>query len=382
MKKFLSLIMVAAMLVAVFAMVGCDDPVETTTNSTTTAATTTTASTPAETTTTATTPAETTTTATEPTNTTITATEPTDTTTTATEPTETTTTVAPPASTGSTVSVFARFDFGTATKAEAEGKTSHAYLTGALAIDDSKIAVEYTEDTIIVYAKANATAEDNDNRTAFSLNFNDIVTFDFDDELMNGYGGFNKGPLNPGTTWVGRHQFVKVRMRNFTTNNVMSIWYSGASNGGQYYTTEVSGNMFLHGGAAAGRQTTTVDSEWKTFNYDMIYLTCVTRGPINSGIRGEGYTDFDKISQTIKDRNDYYGHSAWATSGTIAGLRFGVLGAYDPLADSYPSEKNSDSRRNIKMGDKVEIDYIVFGSSIEQLQGYTSYIEDAANAAA
>ena len=53
MKKFLSLIMVAAMLVAVFAMVGCKGDVEETTEATTTEATTTEATTeaPVETTT-------------------------------------------------------------------------------------------------------------------------------------------------------------------------------------------------------------------------------------------------------------------------------------------------------------------------------------------
>ena len=48
MKKFLSLIMVAAMLVAVFAMVGCDKPEETTTADTTTPAETTTTEEPEE----------------------------------------------------------------------------------------------------------------------------------------------------------------------------------------------------------------------------------------------------------------------------------------------------------------------------------------------
>ncbi len=376
MKKFLSLIMVAAMLVAVFAMVGCDDPVETTTNSTTTAATTTTASTPAETTTTATEPTETTTTATEPTETTTTATEPTETTTTATEPTETTTTVAPPATNGSTVPVFARFDFGTATKAEAEGKTTHAYLTGALTYDSAKVALVYTEDTVVVYAKADATSDDS--KQAFALRFEDIVTFDFDDELMNGYGGFNNGPLNPGSTWVGRHQFVKVRMRNYTTNNIMSIEFTRGSYGGAWYTTAVCGYMYLQGGPSAGK-TATVNDEWKTYYYDMVFQNSLTRSFVMQDQGAEAFGNYTTGVQginAIKDKGGYFTQN-WGVSDTISGIRFNVLAGYDPSSDEI-----GDTRANVKMGNKVELDYIVFGSSLEQLQGYTSYIEDAANAAA
>jgi uncharacterized lipoprotein YehR (DUF1307 family) len=117
MKKILSLVMVVAMLVAVLALVGCDNtqtPEETTTEATTTEATTTEETTTEETTTETTTTSET-----------------------------TTTTLYP---------VFARFDFGTATKAEADGFTKHTYLTEALTYDAEFISVEYTEDTIIVKA--------------------------------------------------------------------------------------------------------------------------------------------------------------------------------------------------------------------------------------
>ncbi len=378
MKKFLSLIMVAAMLVAVFAMVGCDDPVETTTASTTTAATTTTASTPAETTTSATTPAETTTTATEPIDTTTTASdEPVDTTTTVNdEPTTTTTVAPPPSTTGSTVPVFARFDFGTATKAEAEGKTSHAYLTSALTYNESNIALVYTEDTVVVYAKANATSSDG--KQDFALRFEDIVTFDFDDELMNGWGGFGNGPLNPNNTWHGRHQFVKFRMRNFTTNNVMSIEFMRSSDGGAWYTTTIAGHMYLQGGPSSGK-TATVNDEWKIYTYDMAFQNSLTRSFL---MQDQGAEDFGKYTNVVqgiqahKDRGNYFIQN-WGSATTINGIRFGVLGAYDPSDKAY-----GDTRTTIKMGAKVEIDYIVFGSSLEQLQGYTSYIEDAANAAA
>ena len=38
----------------------------------------------------------------------------------------------------------------------------------------------------------------------------------------------------------------------------------------------------------------------------------------------------------------------------------------------------ADTRTNIKQGNRVEVDYVIFGSSVDQLDAYTSYIEDAA----
>ena len=105
MKKFLSVFLVAAMLIAALAMVACGEkPGDATTTTTTEATTTTTEETTVTTTT------EATTTTTETTTTETTTTE------------ETTTTI-------STEPVFARFDFGTKSYASEHNLTSHEYLT-------------------------------------------------------------------------------------------------------------------------------------------------------------------------------------------------------------------------------------------------------------
>jgi hypothetical protein len=58
--------------------------------------------------------------------------------------------------------------------------------------------------------------------------------------------------------------------------------------------------------------------------------------------------------------------------GNITALNFHFLGAYTPKVSAC------DTRTNITMGMCVEVDYVVFGCSIEQLEGYTSNMEDAA----
>ena len=66
----------------------------------------------------------------------------------------------------------------------------------------------------------------------------------------------------------------------------------------------------------------------------------------------------------------------WTTSDKLSALRFSFLGAY-----SGNNASACDSRSNIKEGNKVEVDYVLFGASIDQLAGYTSYLEDSSNAA-
>ncbi len=370
MKKFLSLIMVAAMLVAVFAMVGCDgNGDETTTSATTTETTTsatTTATTTTETTTTETTTTETTTTETTTTETTTTETTTTETTTTATtESTTSATTATTSATTGATLGVFDRFDFGTASKAEAIGETSHQYIVENLKYDAGRIALEWTEDTVVIYAtKSYDSAAVRD---SYALVFEDIVTFDFMDEMVPGWGGFSGAPLNPGTSWGGVYQYAKVRIKNSTTNNIMSVHWHRAGEG--YSTRTACIGMYLQGGAPSTttdhKKTADVQDEWKSYIYDMMFLASVGREVTVDK------TSYMEIVTATQNKNSYFGSNWNTANGKITAMNFHFLGAYAPHA-------NFDTRSNIKMGDKVEVDYIVFGCSIEQLEAYTSNMEDAA----
>ena len=362
MKKFLSLIMVAAMLVAVLAMVGCG---EDTTDTTTEAPVVTTTTTEAPVTTT-TTEAPVTTTTTEAPATTTTA-APVVTTTPA--PVVTTTTAPAPAetTTGTTVPLFARFDFGTKTKAEAEGLTSHEYLVSALTYDDSRLAIEYTEDTIVIYAKKSYDSEAT--RDSYALCFSDIVTYDFDAELIPGFGGWNGAPLAPNyTSWQGKIQYMKLRILNETTNNIVAVHWHRAGEG--FATTTCSTSMYLQGGAPSTEKTHNLTAEKSTtfenYIYDMAFLSAVGRETIYGG-KGS-YMAVVNEAKT----NNRYAQNNWNTAvGNITGINFHFLGAYGKAGVN-------DTRSNIKMGSKVEIDYVVFGSSVEQLNAYTSYAEDAA----
>ena len=351
MKRILSLIMVVAMLCAVLALVGCGETKvdETTTEATTTEATTTEATTTEATTTEATTTEATTTEAT---------------TTSATTPT----TIA----SGTTVPLYARFDFGTKTKAEDEGLTSHEYLVSILKYDADYLAVEYTEDTWVLYATQNYVS--GLGVDTFALCFENIVTYDFDAELIPGWGSWSSAPFtsaNVGKSWVGKHQYMQVRMLNSTNNNMMSIHFMAAKDAA-WSTAQIATCMYLQGGAPASasdkKLTAAPATEFETYVYDVNFLAGVTYYK-NTHTSYMGWVDAVKAAGTVPNGNN------WLWSASITGIKFHFMGAY---GGSSTFAGFADTRTNIKQGNRVEVDYVIFGSSVEQLDAYTSYIEDAA----
>ena len=356
MKRILSLIMVVAMLCAVLALVGCGETEveETTTEATTTEATTTEATTTEATTTEATTTEATTTEATTTEATTTSATTP--------------TTIA----SGTTVPLYARFDFGTKTKAEDEGLTSHEYLVSILKYDADYLAVEFTEDTWVLYATQNyVSGLDVD---TFALRFENIVTYDFDAELIPGWGSWSSAPFtsaNVGKSWVGKHQYMQVRMLNSTNNNMMSIHFMAAKDAA-WSTAQIATCMYLQGGAptSASEKKLTADpaEKFETYTYDVNFLAGVTYYK-NTHTSYTGWVDAVKAAGTIPNGNN------WLWSASITGIKFHFLGAY---GGSSKFAGFADTRANIKQGNRVEVDYVIFGSSVEQLDAYTSTIEDAA----
>ena len=341
MKKILSLVMVVAMLVAVLAFVGCDNQNadDTTTAATTTEATTTEATTTTE-----------------------------ETTTTATTTTETTT----------LFPVFGRFDFGTDTKAEELGMTSHEYLTGALTYDEEFISVTYTEDSIIVtalqdhpeilFTGANGAEAPGDRytTTSYALCFEDLVTYDFDDTLKK------------------TKKIMRVRLINNTKNNIMAIRWHKA--GQDYATTLLASCMYLQGGspnfydfvAGNNRLTCEPTTEYAIYDYDVNFLAALGRSGANKQFVSQSYAHY----VYYKDLGGDLGSNNWNWMGNsdITALQFFVLGA---LGGSAASQRYyftyADTRANIVEGATVEIDYIIFGDNTTELDKFTSNIEDDYN---
>ena len=371
MKRLLSLLLVVVMLFAVLAMVGCgDDPEETTTAAPGTTATTGTSNTTGTTATTSDTTTSGTTATTSDTTTSDTTTP--DTTkpieTTSSEPADDTTITS-----GTTVPLYARFDFGTDTKTEAEGKTSHEYIVSILTYDSSSLTIEFTEDTMVIWATKSYTS--GMNTGAFAICFDNIVTYDFDEQLRPGWGawvGYPHSTANVGKGWQGHHQYMKIRILNPTDNNMISMQF--AVPGQSYSTTQIASYMFLQGGAPTSSSTdnltATPTNEWKSYIYDIQFLAWAGRQEIQSG----GARNYFGHVEDARETGDVGANNwNWQNSQEIASLRFHLLGAY--------GSGKADTRKNINQGDHVEVDYIIFGSSRDQLNAYTSYIEDSSNAA-
>ena len=394
MKKILSLVMVVAMLVAVLALVGCTDKnkddssssssstssttastngsVEDTTASTegTTASTEgTTASTEDTTVSTEDTTASTEDTTVSTEDTTVSTENTTSSESETTETTETTTeSTLPP--------VFARFDFGTATKAEELGLTSHDYLVENLSYDAAFIEVTYTEDSIIVKALQDHPEITFDNSeegkgkevmngygvTSYALCFEDLINYDFDDHLTK------------------EKNFMRIRIKNNTTNNIIAIrWHKP---GQEYATTLLASCMYLQGGAPTvddyvngeNRLTCEASDVYKTYTYDINFVAALGRFGANKTNESKSYAHMA-----------YYvglggstGSNNWNWMGVdeVAALEFFVLGAFGGSSASQRYYYTyADTRANIVAGATVEIDYITFGAKAD-LNSFTSAIED------
>lgn len=377
MKKFLSLLLVAVMVFGVIGLVGCKGGQNETTTTTTTQGAQTTTTTTKETTTTvgtttttttATTPKETTTT-----TTTTTATTPKETTT---ETTTTTTTTTEPMVT-TTHPTYVRFDFGTNSRAVDEGKTSHEWLVenldkGAL---EGYMVIEYLEDSWKIWAKKDYTTLDYKNMTEWGLCFNNILSLDFEDSLYCGWGTWEMYPYsskNIGVNgkWGGNHQYMKIRIKNNTENNMIGLRWADPASGNAYATTMAESNMYLQGGV--NNKVCEPTEEWRTYIYDLALCQALVSNKLPSGLKEKTYSG---IVEAVAAGGYNLGNNwHWHQRQEISGLIFYVLGAAG--VNYYAS---TDSRDNIKKGTWVEVDYIIFGSTPEQLEAWKSKSE-AANA--
>lgn len=347
MKKFIALLIAVIMVVGVIGLVGCKGG-DTESSSTTT--------TEATTTTTTTTEATTTTTTTETTTTTTTTAE------TTTEGMVTT-----------TLPMYTRFDFGTASKAVDDKKTSHEWLVENVTYNKDYVDIEFLEDSWKITAKKAYDAEAEN--TSWSIMFDSMLSLDFEDVLMPAWGTWKEYPHNTAKVgvegqWQGNHQYVKIRLRSNSANNMIGFSWQTGSN--PYASTMVASNMYLDGGI--DNKTRTVNENWFTETYDISLCQALASNKGGTDTAGNAMnrdTKFSYYLEQVKQGKYNAGNNwNWQQNKEITGLRFHVLGAV--------SASLCDSRENIKAGDWVEIDYIVFGSTAEQLETYKSKMEQAA----
>jgi hypothetical protein len=350
MKKILSLVMVVAMLVAVLALVGCNpDKPEDTTAGTTTEGTTTEGTTTEETTTEETTTEETT--------------------------TESTTTLPP---------VNARFDFGSESKGDALGMTSHDWLVANLTIDEAYVSVEYTKDSIIVKAVkdhpeitfgadgAEVFTEGGYAVNSYALQYKNLIDYDFDDITAAG------------------NKYARFRIKNNTVNNMMAFRWRKATDNELYASTLLASCFYLQGGAPTiedyiageNKLTCTPSEDYAVYTYDLPFLATLGRNSTRGAGSVERYraTSYAHMAYAVGIGQESCGANNWSWSGTnpLASMEFYVLGAYGGGA-TRPFFKYADSRANIVEGATVEIDYIIFGNTAKDLNTFTSYIQDEYN---
>ena len=354
MKKILSLVMVVAMLVAVLALVGCnqknpdDTTAGTTTEGTTTEGTTTEGTTTSNTTESTTTQEQ--------------------------ETTETTT--LPP--------VNARFDFGSESKGEDLGMTSHDWLVEALTVDEAYVSVEYTKDSIVVTAVqshpemtfgengAEVFPEGGYAVNSYALQYKNLIDYDFDDITASGT------------------KYVRFRIKNNTVNNMMAFRWRKATDDEKYASTLLASCFYLQGGAPTiedyiageNKLTCTPSEDYGIYTYDLPFLATLGRNSTRSAGSVERYraTSYVHMAYAVGTGAESCGANNWSWSGTnpLASMEFYVLGAYGGGA-TRPFFKYADTRANIVEGATVEIDYIIFGNTSKDLNTFTSYIQDEYN---
>ena len=350
MKKFIALMIAAVMVIGVIGLVGCGKNPDTTTTEAPAPATTTSTTTEASTTTTTTT--EATTTVSE----------------TTTEAVQIQTTTLP---------AFLRFDFGTDTKAQDDKQTSHEWLVNALSYNKDLITVEFLEDSWKITANKDYATDDASD--GYAIAFAKIVELDYED-LVPGWGTWARYPVNTTyvgnpASWEGKHQYMKIRIKNNTVNNMISFGFIG--NNGSFGTTFCVSNMYMQGGD--DKLTCEPSDEWAVYYYDVGKCCQVSSYAYGAGRNNSTdigvATSFTQWVELYGPTNAYNGLNWTTVGGPCGGLKFNLLGA-----EKYHSRVPTwcDSRANIKKGATVEVDYIFFGSTIEQLEACKSKMELAA----
>ena len=278
--------------------------------------------------------------------------------------------------------VFARFDFGTNTKAEAQGYTSHEYLVEYLTFDEKFISATFTEDSLVITAlqdhpeikstvneKGNTVEDFNGySSISYAICFDSYGIYDFDQHLTK------------------NEKFMKIRILNNTNNNIISFAFGDIARSSSSYATTLNAScMYLQGGAPsvrdiiAGDHKLTADpvDAYKSYTYDINLVMALTR----YAQRGEAPADYSYADYTCRVGQGVTGTGSnnwnWiAADSEVHSLRFWLLGAYGVHFNTDYFEY-ADNRENIKTGNTVEVDYILFAPTTGDFKNYTSNIEDA-----
>lgn len=271
-----------------------------------------------------------------------------------------------------TVPMFARFDFGTDTKAQENGQTSHEWLKSNLTYNEEYLKVEFLEDSWKIYALRDYVKGETP-VNAYALCFEDLINLDYDD-LVSGWGTWTRYPARTGwvgTSWEGKHQYMKIRIKNMTTNNMISFQFK--CNGGFSTTTNVS-NMYLQDGMDKNTAAK-ASNEWAVYYYDVPMCAQASSHAYGAGRDADNCKSY---SEWLNRNADTGGNNGLNWTQNATGLRFNLLGAEYYIGSRAETVGLwCDSRSNIKRGNCVEVDYILFGSTIEQLEGFKSKMEIA-----
>ena len=170
---------------------------------------------------------------------------------------------------------------------------------------------------------------------------------------------------------------MKIRIKNPTLNNMISFGFK--CNGGFSSTTCVS-NMYLQGGMGEGGPkditASAVSNEWRVYYYDVPMCAQASSHAYGAGRDAKNCSSY---SEWLKKNAKTGGSNGLNWTQNCTGFRFNLLGAEYYIAnrnEGYDKPESwCDSRKNIRRGNYVEVDYIVFGSTIEQLEAYKSKIE-------
>ncbi len=282
---------------------------------------------------------------------------------------------------GKLAPLYTRLDFGTASAETGRvGNIVHDQLVNSLRYNSNYVNVSFTSDSMVITALKNY---DGNNNYFVEIDLGNMTdTIEPYAELNQGFGTWQNAPLSTNyRSWQGRHQFMKLRVKNNTDNNIISLMFGRNDNPGTY-TNAVA--MYLQGGAPTeygnGNRKATPSDEWQTYIYDMVFQTALgrdmARGDSNNYEKGVwGYL---AAAERMYTRNAYHQNNWNASNGNrINTLRLHFLGAYAPAKDLNGATSYTviDTRDLITQGDTIEIDYMIFGGTEAQVDSYKSNME-------
>ena len=275
------------------------------------------------------------------------------------------------------------------------GLTSHEYLVENLTYDANFISVDYTADTIVITALQDhpeittyipegktSIAEDTKKggvedvytRNSYAIRFEDLDLYTFEQHLTK------------------NEKYLKIRILNNTENNMISFSFGDMERSASSHSTNMMATcMYLQGGAPSVRDiiagdhklTAEPSTEWKSYTYDIVLLMALSR----FGQRGEAPADYSYADYTCRVGQGVTGTGSnnwsWiAATSEVHSLRFYLLGSTCPVISNESYFAYADTRANIKEGNTVEVDYILFAPTTGDFKKFQSKIESESSSIA